>query len=309
VVVVQYAVRRVWLSRSLLLALPLLLGVMGMASPDAALMQQAYPRPTGSQHSPFQIALHTEPFEQETVRPGGSSKTVVFSIPLEVSGVEEGTAIQADNVRISVEASNGFSWSSPWQSTHGMNFLPGTQLSGVDVSISRAFYDQVKQSPVTIHITFALTRLRAGQMNTIALPGGDFAVPGIGVCWPEITWDRGYTTGINCRSAVRQARLSYVRVLWSATRCSGAQAATPAEGGGWVGILDQAPANFAIAPVWTNSLGLFNASADYRTYTPENRHLCPGTPVVFTRYNLAGRTQADFTIPGLRMPGLPISAP
>jgi hypothetical protein len=299
-VLVQYAARRVWLSRFLLLAIPVLIGIAGIASPDAALIRQAYPRPTGS---PLQIALDTELVEHGTARPARSSKLVVLNIPLKVSGIEEGRAVQSDDVRISIEAQNGLHWDSPWQSTYGRNYLPGTQASGVEAIVNRAFYDQVKSSPVTIHLTFALTELRAGQSTGIPLATGNFVVPGVGVCSPDVTWDSLFITGISCLSALRQPELNYVTVLWSNTRCSSVQPpAKGVQGAGWAGTLENDPARFGITSVWRTPLSLSNNGIENRFVTPENRHLCPGTPITFTRYSLVGRTQADLTIANFNLP-------
>jgi hypothetical protein len=310
VVVIQYAARRVWLSRFLLLSVPVLTGIVSLATPEATLMQRAYPRPTSSQSLPLQIALDTELMDQATARPARSSKLVSLNIPLKVSGIEDGRAYQSDDVWLSIEGQNGLHWTSMWRA-YGWKYLPGTQSSWVGVDVSRAFYDQVKSSPVTLHLTFALTELRAGQATVIPLPAGKFPVPGVGICSPDITWDGLHITGISCLSAVREPRLSYVNVLWSSAKCSGTPTApeTAVQGAGWIGTLDNAPASFGITSVWRNPLNLSNNSIGNRDYTPENRHLCPGMPVTFTQYKMAGRTQTDLTIPNFRLPDYAISAP
>jgi hypothetical protein len=150
--VVQYATRRVWLSRLLLLVLPVSMCVMSFVSPDAALIYKAYPRPTGSQAPPLQIALDTDLVDQGIARWDRSSKFIALNIPLKVSGVGEGTAIQSDNVMLSIEGPNGMRWTSPWQSADGRRYLPGTQSSGAEINVSRAFYDQVRTSPVILRL-------------------------------------------------------------------------------------------------------------------------------------------------------------
>ena len=211
--VVQYATRRVWLSRLLLLVLPVSMCVMSFASPDAALTYKGYPRSTSSQAQPLQITLDTDLVDQGIARWDRSSKFIALNIPLKVSGVGEGTAIQSDNVMLSIEGPNGMRWTSPWQSADGRRYLPGTQSSGAEINVSRAFYDQVRTSPVTIHLTFALTELRASQSTEISLPVGKFPVSTVGICSSDMTWDALYMTGISCLSALHQPALNYVSVL------------------------------------------------------------------------------------------------
>lgn len=51
-IVLQYAARRVWFSRLLLISIPALLTIIGVAMPNSALMQRAYPRPADPQDQP-----------------------------------------------------------------------------------------------------------------------------------------------------------------------------------------------------------------------------------------------------------------
>ena len=302
--VVQYATRRVWLSRLLLLVLPVSMFVMSFVSPDAVIIYKNYPRGTGSQASPLQFALDTDLGDQGTARWDRSSKIVSLNIPLKVSGIREGTAVQLDNVMLSIDAPNGLRWTSPWQSAYGRRSLPETPASEVEVNVSRAFYDEVRASPVTLHLTFAITELRVGSSSNIQLPLGRFPVPHVGICSPDVTWETLYITGISCLSALHQPALNYVSVLWSSTRCSEAPTpqATGVQGAGWVGALDNSPADFGITSVWRTSVNLSNNGTENRFYTPENRHLCPGTTVTFTPYDSVRRTQTDLTIPNFRLP-------
>lgn len=302
--VVQYAMRRVWLSRLLLLLLPVSMCVMSFVSPDAAMIYNAYPLPTGSQVPPVRFALDTDLVGQGSARWDRSSKIVLLNIPLKLSGIRQGTAVQLDNVMLSIKAPNGLRWNSTWQSAYGQRYLQGTLGASVELNVSRAFYDQVRNSPVTLYLRFAITELRAGSSSDILLPSGKFHVPSVGFCSADTTWDGLYMTGISCLSALRHPALNYVSVLWSSTRCS--EAPTPqtpgVQGAGWVGTLDNSPADFGITSVWKNFVNLSNNGTGNRFYTPENRHLCPGTSVIFTPYNSVRRTQTDLTIPDFRLP-------
>jgi hypothetical protein len=73
------------------------------------------------------------------------------------------------------------------------------------------------------------------------------------------------------------------------------------QGDAWAGSLESSPADFGIAPIQSPSIVLSNGTR-MEGDKSESRHLCPGTPVTFTEYNLVGRTQYDFTIPDFRLP-------
>ena len=59
-----------------------------------------------------------------------------------------------------------------------------------------------------------------------------------------------------------------------------------------------------MVPVWLSSLGFSSrfSSNDPRQF--HFRHLCPGEPVVFTRYDLAGRAQMALSIHDFHLPAL-----
>jgi hypothetical protein len=93
-------------------------------------------------------------------------------------------------------------------------------------------------------------------------------------------------------------------VPWADGPCSASQPglSTGVQGDAWSGSLENSPADFAIAPIWTPAIVLSNATKGEGNKS-EPRYLCPGTPVTFTQYNFVGRTQYDFTIPDFRFPG------
>jgi hypothetical protein len=145
VVVLQYAARRVWVSRLLLIALPILLVLSGMAVSESTVMRRDYPRASAGQEAPVQLALLRDTPHRATaylIR----AKQVQVSIPLQVSGVAEGYALISGPFKVTVDAANGSPWSSSWQGLNG-RYLPGTSESWISIQMSRAFFDQVRSTP------------------------------------------------------------------------------------------------------------------------------------------------------------------
>jgi hypothetical protein len=301
VVVLQYAARRVWVSRLLLIGLPILLVLSGMAVSESSVVSRDYPRARAGQEAPVQLALL-----RDTPHPATAylmrAKQVQVSIPLQVSGVAEGYALISGPFKVTVDAANGSHWSSSWQGLNG-RYLPGTSESWISIQMSRAFFDQVRSTPVTLHFTVALTQVRAGNARSIPLPTEDFSVPDFGICSPQTDLFHRQFFGIACRFALHQPRLTYISARWPDSPCSALQPDpnTGVPGDAWIGSLETSPADFAIAPIWSPPIGLSNG-IKVEGAKSEPRHLCPGTPVTFTQYNLVGRTQYDFTIPDFRFP-------
>jgi hypothetical protein len=184
VVVLQYASRRVWISRVVLGALPILLVLTGMTVSESTEMRRDYPRASAGQEAPVQLAL-LENAPHPAAAYLDRSKQVRVSIPLQVSGVAEGYGIVSGPVKVSVDAAKGSHWNSAWQALNNQQYLPGTSESWITFQMSRAFFDQVRSTPVMLHFTVALTRVQAGNVRSIPLPMQDFPVPDFGICSPQ----------------------------------------------------------------------------------------------------------------------------
>jgi len=79
----------------------------------------------------------------------------------------------------------------------------------------------------------------------------------------------------------------------------------PLLGTTWIGSLDTSAADFGITSVWDAPLYFSNNGPIMREGKQVwARQLCPGTPVIFTSYELAGRTRLELSIPNFRLPEL-----
>jgi hypothetical protein len=116
------------------------------------------------------------------------------------------------------------------------------------------------------------------------------------------------TTGINCRSAVREPELTLVSVRREEVSCTNADAKDEASGTGTVGGMIQElstePGDFGITSVWSRSVWL-NDSTDVERagrILPPRPLLCPGAPVPLIRYTLMYRSEVDVTVTQLQLP-------
>jgi hypothetical protein len=208
-------------------------------------------------------------------------------------------------IKVTLEAPDGTHWTSLWQPIYIDKFFPGERTARASFALPRSQYEKLKPMPLHAHITLAFVRAPQGETTTISLPLDDFQVPGFGICTPQTGFFyKPYEIGgILCRAALRQPSLTFVRVNWSYDDCHAPSGQRRnIDGEAWVGSLNRPPAEFAIAPIWSDGIGFTNQDPGYRSNEP--RHICPGTPATFISYWPAGRTQAALDIAGLVLPEL-----
>ena len=287
VIALQYATRRVWVSRTLLIALPFLLALTVAANRRQSLVDRAYPQPGAASAAPFSVELAPGPNRPIDARSYEGQDYI--DLPLRYSGVAEGYVVDAADFKFTLTAADGSQWTSPWQHTQDPIRSSGT--GGLSLQLSPALYDRFKSGPVTLHITYALNRYQADAVATVPYPTRDQAVPGIGIC----SGDSGYMDDtLLCRSALRDPRLTYFTTMWTSAPCSASPASSDATSqvGGW-----HEPENptFALTPVW-----IFR-SFFYRD-DPAHAHVCPGSPLTVTQYHLVDRTQTGVTLTNFVLP-------
>ena len=297
VIILQYATRRTFRSRLLLEGGFVGMVAFGIASPDAMLVNRAYPRLSASARPPVQLSL--DPVRQAYVsRTARTPKDITVIIPLLVSGVAQGTAVKTDNIIATIEAPNGVHWTSRWQATHVENYLPSTERSTAYFTVSKDIYEQVKSLPLTVRLTFAITQLQSGATTTVPLTTAEFSVPSFGIC----SLSSFSVSSLHCRFPMHRPRLSLVRSVLSKDPCR-TNSSTESEGisgQSWTGQVGDKPADFGITSVWDSGIFLTKAE-NPNPNSFQNYRLCPGSPLSVTPYNVIRRTQTDLTITGLQV--------
>jgi hypothetical protein len=203
-----------------------------------------------------------------------------------------------DAVRATVEAPGGWRWESAWQ------LIYVTRLSSAEKNVSVGFtmplviYDRLKSLPLTVHLTLALTQAQVSKVTSVSLPEGAFSVPDFGVCLPlRGQDDPNEIIGISCLAALREPPLTRIQLVAQNvnSNCAAAQTNAGVSNSSWQGSLDTWPGQIGISPV-----RFFYGSAPDRG----DLHLCSGTAITFSRYDLARRAQVAIAIPGFRLPTL-----
>jgi hypothetical protein len=308
-IVLQYALRRVWIARGVLLSLPLLLWAAAFFADHYQQVQFNRIYPAANAAAPIHIAVYpgSRGTEMTSFQGSPSSVTVPLSFNLDETGVAQGYAVIPDAIRADFSASDGSRWTSDWQSAGPYKFLPGEVPFSPGFAMPIAVYNKLKSMPLTVHLTLAITQAQGVKVTTVAMSSGKFSVPEFGNCAPETGWasEFGHITGISCVSDLSEPQLTYVSAHWSNEACS-ASAGSPDAGvldTVWVGSLDREPAKFGISPVVDVSVNFPNRYVENQTRL---RYLCPGTPIVFTQYKPVDRMQIVTDIQGYRLPQVSI---
>ncbi len=213
-----------------------------------------------------------------------------IDIPVTYSGVPQHNAVFIDNFRFTLTSAAGGTWTSPWQ--HGERATlpsdPGTRIS---LMLSPAIFHRFQSEPVDLSIEFGVSNFQADAVNTVGYPDGDAAIPGVGFCQPQVV----QLHSLLCRST-QQPKLTYATIVWSNAPCSDPPTSSnTAPGDGW---LNTSSVSLRIASVETPFLWFRNDRAGAR----RTWHICPGSPLVLTQYQLAGRTRVTLAIPGFQFP-------
>jgi hypothetical protein len=308
-IVMQYALRKVWISRGVLIALPvLLLASFSFASRyDQARIDKIY---SITPDAPIHLTYSPDPRSFETTGFQASAHArIPIKIHLTESGVAEGFAVVPDAVRVQIQAPDGSHWESEWQGGDDYTFLPGESHFSPGFMMPMEVYNRFQSLPLNVHLAIAITEVKAGEVSTVPMPLERASVPDFGACWP-LTWEPEQVDamGVKCISALRQPQLTYISTRWSDGPCKGSPTAPDAGilGTGWVGTLNREPAQLGIAPIIDLPVSLSNSEA-VNTPGGKARFLCAGTPITFTQYNRVGRMQTSVDIQGFRLPKITVA--
>jgi hypothetical protein len=296
VVVIQYARRKVWLSRILLISFPVLVCVIAWIAPDQRLMNRIYPVAAAGMAASVHLSESLDadgaptPTAIGTMTLNGNEYRII-SVPFHLSDLAQGEGIVTEGMRSTVEAPDGSRWSSPWQPLSG-TYLPGDTEASVNFDIPVAIYEKYKSIPVTLHLDLAYSRIQAGKSTTVPLSTEKFSVPGFGIC--SLREENG---ALNCRSAVHRPPLTLISANVSGHPPVGAGKVEV--GSYWVGSLESDFSGANILPSSDFTVTSFHGADNVGGAL---RFLPPGTPITFTPYQQASRAQSSVTLTNFHLP-------
>jgi len=280
VVVWQYARRKTWIARGVLIGAAVVILLVGIAMPYRTLIEREYPELSGGQ-SPVEIALGEAPQHEHPVPPDAlmGKEDVTVNFPLHVTGMAPGSVIVIDGMQFGITAPQGPPWNSGWQGANTV-LWPDREHSEISIGVPAKVMDRVKSASAKVHITMALTVFQERNARTVVAAATDFSVPGIGICSAS---ERQYMNPLQCRAALKEPTF-IASIDTASTTCAPGEDKLPAPPGirianeNWSETSD--PAEIGISPVASMSLYFRNwADSSGKYGTPG---ACPGTPVRFT---------------------------
>ena len=291
VITLQYAMRREWLSRILLLGvLPLLITITAAATHRQSLVDRTYPAPTAGGAPVLSAAL--DPASTVPVTARSWRHEDYIDIRILYSGVAEGSAVMPENLRFTLTSVDGSQWTSPWQKLE-QHVRPGEQHSMFSLMLRPEVYERFKKRPVTLHLELAVSTYRVLRTMTIPYPARDTAVQGIGFCMPF----HEVNAALFCRSAISEPPITYAEGFWQKGECNRSAD---------VGVETQPASD------WVRRRALFHLPLDsvpgsvffLRPHEGLGGHwqVCPGSPLTLTEYQFVSRTRAEMTVPNFQLP-------
>jgi len=283
VLLIQYSRRSTMLSWTLLAALAVTFSAIGLAGPEEWAVKRMYPESaaaSGPRLAFKDLGTSTSTTTSDSVGP--REVTIVF--PVTMADIVPDAAVRMDDARVRFTSENGTGWTSYWQEASA-TWLPGEPDGIVILRISRSFYDRMKDTPVTVEMSVALTSLKAGSVSRLTMPANRFELPGGSLCRVSGNWEMD----LSCLSPLRQPPLMLIGTRFSAEDCSDAPPSNDGDPGlAWVGTLGSQPADFGLTSVWEIS-GWFRRFPS--SHSSQKQHLCPGSRISVVPYSVVSRNQ------------------
>jgi hypothetical protein len=293
----QYARRKTWPSRWLLLGAGSAMVVMQVATPYETLVARKYPLLKAGQQVPVQLAFApVEPPVKKKEPSKGWLGEISVSIPLRVSGVAKGEAVTVDGVRVVLDGPGGILWNPGWKG-EGYRLWPNEESTEVTFQLKKDFYEKVKATPLTAHISLALTQFKEKDLREAVVGDGQFAIPGVGLCRSELEW-------IMCRAPLREPNLM-ASIESSKTTCAAEETDKPLRPPRTVYALQwRGKSDFAdpgISPIEVFSLYFEDFSVRQSQERTERLRFCPGTPMELGTPEEAGHSQVQLEAVGIKL--------
>lgn len=296
VVVWQYARRRTGKARVVLGAALGAAVLVPFAAPYGVLIARAYPEASSGQ--PVQLAF--DPARPTAHARGYPEKNKVHvQIPLRVSGIRNGSAVFAEGMTVRIESPGGVGWNQGWRSS-GLVLLPNREHTEAVITVDQDFFERVKETPVKLHVTFALAPRHAKEVFQMVIPAGEFRV-GRGRCsmTPLASGMMACIFPIDATFMMVSARASEITCAPGENGSGAVGYGRPVEmiGYGWTGSVEG-----GISPVKRMYLGLSDWEGVRTDKIPEHWRICPGTPVtIYTDWEDLPGLRTEMEADGIRL--------
>lgn len=292
VIALQYARRRAWLARGILLTIPAGICIAGLSVSSQRAVDAAYPEPAHATDVPMRLIYTPEAEGSLEVHGGEPKDKVQLQIRAEAEGLTGSQAVKVDNFRVLLDGPQGKHWESGWEAVYNQQLLPGSYTLTYSLPMKRSKYEELRGVPLTMRLELAATVLRGGQATKLVLPDHEFSVPALGMCKVGRNRD-GPPAEPRCRTAMHGP--DYVRISATAPMMDCPGLGETGHASAWVGSLDNDPADFAFSPIFVTTPRFHSDEGDLSS-------LCANAMLSITRYERVRRVREHVEASGVRLP-------
>jgi hypothetical protein len=293
----QYARRKTWTSRLLIIGGAVAVLVIGAVTPYGTIVARSYPPLTAGQQPAVTLTIDPTPPPKKKDNPFlDKLPNAWIALPVRASGVAEGHVAQVRGTVVTIQASDGQHWTSSWAS-NGSILWPGEDRTVKIFAVDRKFFERVKSIPVNVHVTVAQVDYRETNARQITAEDGKFSIAGVGICRIE-PYSNSNQNMIACRAPLKSPSL-IGHMDPFATTC------TYEDGPPllvtrymWDPHDDVGPADLGIIPVNDMQM-IFGSWAD--DPKRELRYFCPGTPFTIGKPEEGKHSRTEMEIDGIKL--------
>jgi hypothetical protein len=274
---IQYARRKTFIARLLLVAVPLAFVVFALLSPVNLLTSHRYP-----ETSTGKLAFEPNPTLQQ---PAGKlfnfQKKVVIILPVQIqlAGLSDQSELVAQRIRVTVDGPGSFHYTSDWSSTTA-SFSTRQPIANVGFRLPQNVYDRIHDQPVAIHLQLGTQTFQPGTPYTVKAQETAFPLPHHAAC--TVISDDGT---LECRFA------------FSNGNCV---TPGPATAPAFAGLKPtQVPFGFSPVEITHTQLSVGQGQAA----------LCAGTPTTFTPMTEGAYSRLTLDIPSITLDPYAIRIP
>ncbi|MGH9733033.1 MAG: hypothetical protein ACRD8A_00415 [Candidatus Acidiferrales bacterium] len=304
IVLLQYARRKTWQSRTILLCAVGLSAIFLIVTPYPALVAKTYPLAKNGEPPLVRLAFEpaSEPPNTTTMDLFPTQHNdIELSVPIRVSGVDQKSVVIEHAFLITMNGPKGLRWNSGWKPAGGSLWAETTR-SRIDFSLNRDFFERVKSTPITLQMSLALVQYRETNPRTILAGPETLSLPNRGKCAMRFQ----ATQWTTCWAALKPP--SFIAVINGAdTTCpaTSKKQTTARTGFAISGVWDStSPAYPGISPITEFPLN-FTRADDANVFVPFDQQIqapriCPGTPITFYSPRFSRASRAELTINEVR---------
>ena len=283
--VYQYATRKTAVSRTILVATPLLVVLILLLTPAAALIRSAFPV-DNSASAPKLTAIPIPASAEISNAPLRTQRgDVLLTLPFQVQGVDDKSNYSIEGVAAKLDQGSTH-WSSPYETAFNSAIGGSLPYTVVRVTMPEKVFTQIRTTPLDLHVSIAADHLKAQDNTTWKSTLLPFSIPGKGVCfYPPADSDNPGGDAI-CRFPLRTPDVLLASADVAPNSCA-QPAGPPVPGRAQIG--SPTPFTLDFNPVVLVPLTL-------QTGDPTAQHhyeLCPGTPINFLEAKDAGKVRFE----------------